>query len=118
MKGVRKFTWLFGFLGFIGFQYFKTHNPGDLVWFMFFGFFAFFFIRKVNTAQMDEMYEANMGKAARFVLFIPLVTVFIIAYGAGQWGFDALTIMGIAMASYVLTLMAYAFKLWQLERGA
>lgn len=118
MKGVRKATWLFGFMGFIGLQYVKSHNPGDLVWFMFFGFFAFFFTRKVNTAQQDEMYMANMREASQFVLIIPLVSVFLIAFGAGQWGFSTLTLMVIAMVSWVVTLLAYAYKLWQLERGA
>lgn len=118
MAGVRKYTWLFGFMGCLGFRYFTSHDPGDLAWFMFFGFFAFFFTRKVNTSQRDEMVEANMREASQFVLVIPMVTIFLIAFGAGQWSFNGLTLMIIAMVSWVATLMAYAFKLWQLERGA
>lgn len=117
MKGVRKFTWLFGFMGLLGFRYFTSHDIGDFVWFMFLGFFAFFFIRNVNTEQQDEMYVAHMREASQFVLIVPMLTVFFVAFGAGQWGFSLVALMWMAMVGWVATLMLYAFKLWQLERG-
>lgn len=117
MRGPRKLIWLLGFLGLRGFGYFISYDLRDLVWFMFFGFFAFFFTRKLNTEQQDEMYQANMREASQFVLIIPTCTLYVIAFGAAQWGFGLITIMAIAMVSWIVTLVMYAYKLWQLERG-
>ena len=117
MKGVRQATWLFGFLAFLGLRYLHTHDSGDLVWLMFLGFFAFFFTRKVNAQMPDEMYVANMRQASQAVLWIPLISLFVIAYGIGQFGLTATQAMVIAIIGWIVSLCVYAMKLRQLEQG-
>lgn len=83
MKKQFNYIWFLGFLGFQGFTYFITHNPLSLFWFSFFSFFAYYFVNKLSKEMPDERYFKNSKNARLKTSIIPLITVFLVGFGAG-----------------------------------
>ena len=112
MKKSYKFICFFGFMGFQGFTYFVTHEPLSLFWFSFFSFFGFYFVNKLSKEMPDERYFENSRKAKIKTSTIPLVTVFIVGFGAGLPFITKEIIILVCAFGYAATLISYAVLFW------
>ncbi|WP_336251163.1 DUF3796 domain-containing protein [Stomatohabitans albus] len=112
-----KWFWCVGFLGFLSFKYLFSHKIDDLIYASFFAFFAFFFLRNVNGEIEDEMYHQHMLEASRLSFMILLYGMFSIPYLIVIFDLSRTVIVAVAMGLFVVSLLLYAFKLNNLERG-
>lgn len=107
-----------GFLGLLGFAGLLGFTEGNAAFYGFFGFFIYFTYFKVIP---DELFQANVGKAASISFFVALVsmaaflllTVLLKQALFMAWGLG----LSFALSVFTFTVLLTAFELKE-KRGA
>lgn len=103
-------AWLLGFLGLLGILGFVVDNPG---FWGFFGFFAFF--RYANVVA-DELFVANLEKAATNAFFTGLLVYGASVIWAAFSSFERAYAYGFPI-SFALQIVVFVISLTIYERG-
>lgn len=112
MKKNTKHIWLIGFFGFLGFTFFIDREPLSLLWFSFFGYFSYYFINKLSKEMPDERIYENSKKAKLKTSAIPLVTIFLVGFGAGLPFVTKEVIILVCALGFAITLISYSILFW------